>query len=71
MQAGFVRDAFGRQSSVLQQKLFMDDSTNAREFEKLPAAGRLAQLLEKTVKLAGAKLDSALNEMGGSRVLRV
>ena len=64
MQAEFVRNAFGRQSSELKQKLFSDDSTNAREFEKLPAEGRFAQLLDKAVKLTGAKLDSALQEMG-------
>ena len=64
MQAEFVRNAFGRQSSELKQTLFSDDSTNAREFEKLPAEGRFAQLLDKAVKLTGAKLDSALQEMG-------
>lgn len=64
MQAEFVRDAFGRQSTVLSQSLFSDDSTNAREFEKLPAEGRFAQLLDKVVKLSGAKLDSALQELG-------
>lgn len=64
MQAEFVRNAFGRQSSELKQTLFSDDSTNAREFEKLPAEGRFAQLLDKAVKLTGAKLDSALQELG-------
>lgn len=64
MQAEFVRNAFGRQSSELNQKLFSDDSTNAREFEKLPAEGRFSQLLDKAVQLTGAKLDSALQELG-------
>lgn len=64
MQSSFVRDAFGRQSRVLQQKLFSDDSTNAREFEKLPAEGKLSQIFDKAVKLTGAKLDSALKDMG-------
>lgn len=64
MQADFVRDAFGRQSTVMLQKFFQDDSTNAREFEKLPPEGRFAQLLGKTINLVGAKLDSALAEMG-------
>src|SRR5690606_20575597 len=46
MQAEFVRDAFGRQSTVLKQTLFGDDSTNAREFEKLPPEGKFAQLID-------------------------
>ena len=64
MQAEFVRNAFGRQSTELRQTLFSDDSTNARDFEKLPAEGRFAQILDKAVKLTGAKLDSALQELG-------
>lgn len=64
MQAEFVRDAFGRQSTVLKQTLFTNDSTNAREFEKLPAEGKFSQLIDKTIKLAGAHLDSALKEQG-------
>lgn len=64
MQAEFVRNAFGRQSTELKQKLFSDDSTNAREFEKLPAEGKFTQLLDKITTLTGAKLDSALQELG-------
>lgn len=66
MQAEFVRDAFGRQSEVTRQKLFSDDSTNAREFEKLSPEGKLAQIFNKITQLAGAKLDSALAELGVS-----
>jgi hypothetical protein len=64
MQAEFVRDTFGRQSTVLKQKLFSDDSTNAREFEKLPAEAKFTQIFNKAVQLTGAKLDNALKEMG-------
>lgn len=64
MQAEFVREAFGRQSNITHQKLFSDDSTNAREFEKLPAGSKMAQVFEKITQLAGAKLDSALAELG-------
>lgn len=64
MQAEFVRENFGRQSTITRQKLFNDDSTNAREFEKLPAGSKVAQVFEKITQLAGAKLDSALAELG-------
>ncbi len=64
MQAEFVRNTFGSQSSEIAQKLFKDESSNAREFEKLPAEGRFAQIVDKVVKLTGAKLDSALEELG-------
>lgn len=64
MQSEFIRDAFGRQTTEIQQKIFSDDSTNAREFEKLPPEGRLSQIFGKVVDLTGAKLDEALRELG-------
>lgn len=64
MQAEFVRNTFGSQSSEIAQKLFQDSSTNAREFEKLSPDSRFAQLVDKMVKLTGAQLDSALEELG-------
>lgn len=64
LQAEFVRENFGRQSETIHQKFYQDDSTNAREFEKLPPESKVSQILSKVANLAGAKLDSALNEMG-------
>lgn len=64
MQTEFVRNTFGSQSSEIAQKVFLDTSTNAREFEKLPAEGRFAQLVDKVVQLTGAQLDNALEELG-------
>lgn len=64
MQAEFVRDAFGKQSSEIVQRMFSDESSNAREFESLPAEGRFAQLFDKVVNLTGAKLDNALKDLG-------
>lgn len=64
MQTEFIRNTFGSQSSEIAQKVFLDESSNAREFEKLPAGGRFTQLVDKIVKLTGAKLDSALEELG-------
>lgn len=66
MQAEFVREVFGKQTEITRQKLFSDDSTNAREFEKLPPEGRLSQIFNKITELAGAQLDSALAELGVS-----
>lgn len=64
MQAEFVRDTFGSQSTEMARRIFSDESSNAREFEKLPAEGRFAQLVDKVVNLTGAKLDNALKELG-------
>lgn len=64
MQAEFVRETFGRQSEVTRQSLFKDDSTNAREFEKLSPEGKLSQIFDKIAQLAGAQLDSALADLG-------
>lgn len=66
MQAEFVRDAFGRQSEITRQRFFSDDSTNAREFEKLSPEGKLSQIFNKITQLAGAHLDNALGELGVS-----
>ncbi len=63
MQASFVRDMYGKQSTSVVQKFFSDDSSNAREFEKLPPEGKLSQLLNKVTTLVGAKLDQYLEEM--------
>ncbi len=62
MQTKFVQDTFAKLASVTNQKVFSDNSTDAREFEKLPVEGRVAQIFTKIANLTGAKLDSALKE---------
>ncbi|WP_304342038.1 DUF6844 domain-containing protein [Campylobacter ureolyticus] len=64
IQANYIRDSFGRQSTETLRKNFTDNSTNAKEFEKLPPESIFSQLLTKISELAGAKLDDMLSQLG-------
>lgn len=64
IQANFIRDSYGKQSSEILKKYFSDNSTNAKEFEKLPPDTIFAQLLSKISELVGAKLDEMLTKLG-------
>lgn len=64
LQAKYIRDSFGRQATETLRKNFTDNSTNAKEFEKLPPESAFSQLLSKVSTLAGAKLDDMLSKLG-------
>lgn len=64
LQAEFVRDNFGDIANSTYVREFTDGSTNNRQFADLPPAGRMAQVVNKIVNLAGAELDSKLAEYG-------
>lgn len=64
LQIDFIRDAYGKQAAQTLRKTFTDNSTNAKEFEKLPPESIFAQLLTKISELAGAKLDEMLTNLG-------
>ncbi|MSN96150.1 hypothetical protein F1B92_02890 [Campylobacter sp. FMV-PI01] len=64
LQIDFIRDTYGKQAAQTLRKTFSDNSTNAKEFEKLPPEGVFSQLLTKISELAGAKLDEMLADLG-------
>lgn len=64
LQTEYIRDSFGRIATSKIQSYEADNSTNAREFEELPKGDKMDQILDKLTQLAGAKLDSALGDLG-------
>lgn len=66
VQAEYIKDNFGRQASQKLLDYERDESSNAREFEDLPKGGTLKQIWDKVTRLAGAKLDKALQDLGVS-----
>ncbi|MDA3967915.1 DUF6844 domain-containing protein [Helicobacter sp. WB40] len=64
IQSEFIKDAFGRLANQRILKYLNDNSTNAREFEELEKGGVLSQIMDKVTQLTGAKLDSALKDLG-------
>lgn len=64
LQSEFIRDSFGKISIKTLKSDFSDNSSNAKEFDKLPPESAFSQILEKLSNLAGAKLDEMLEKLG-------
>lgn len=64
LQSKFIRDSFGKISVQTLKTSFTDNSSNAKEFDKLPPQSAFSQILDKISTLAGAKLDEMIKKFG-------
>ncbi|MEB2822197.1 DUF6844 domain-containing protein [Campylobacter upsaliensis] len=64
LQRNFIKDTFGRSATERISKYYADNSTNTKEFEELSKGGTMEQIFDKLTQLVGAKLDTALQDLG-------